>query len=74
MKRITLHLTDRTFEQLLSLTGAPVPQLIHRTAEKLLSFAIRAMFRPGLTITGRFVKKPVLLEGASPTEETTDKG
>jgi hypothetical protein len=70
VKRITVYLTDRTFEQLVTLSGARVPQLITRTAQKLLSFAIRAMFRPGLTVTGRFVKK-LVLENASPTEETT---
>ena len=71
--RITVHLTDSTYGQLVALAGAPVPQLIKRTAQNLLSFAIRAMFNPGGTIEGRFVKKlPVVPEDMFPTKETTD--
>jgi hypothetical protein len=67
MIRLTVFLTERTYQQLVALTGArDCPQLIKRNAAQLLSFAIRAMFRPGLTIT---VRKPVLLDDASPTEE-----
>ena len=73
MKRITVYLTDRTFEQLETLTGSKgSPQLIKRSARQLLSFAIKGMFRPNLlTITGRLVR-PVLLEDAAPKYDSRD--
>jgi hypothetical protein len=68
MRRVTVYLTRRTYEQLISLAGAPVPQLINMTARSLLSFAIRAMFQPGLTIEGRSAIRKLGPEDTSPTE------
>jgi hypothetical protein len=48
--RLTVFLTERTYQQLVALTGAPVPQVIKRDAARLLSFAIRATFWHGLTV------------------------
>lgn len=78
MMRITVYLTDRTYEQLVSLAGAPVPQLINMTARSLLSFAIRAIFRPGIILKPLHFETSIYFipndRNDSPTEETTDKG
>jgi hypothetical protein len=72
MMRVTVYLTERTYEKLVTLAATTNPQLLKRTAAQLLSFAIKAFFRSELlTITGRLVRPAVLLEDASPTEETT---
>ena len=70
MRKITVYLTSTTYAQLLWLAGGPSPQLLHMTARSLLTYAIRAMCKPGATIDGRtFLTK---LGDGSPTEEKAD--